>query len=166
MESILVLNANFEPLNVCGIRRAIGLIILDKASLILNGRGVIQTVDKTYPRPSIIRLQKMINRPRPQVKFTRKEIFRRDHYTCQYCGKKFKDLTIDHIIPRHQGGQQDWTNVVTACSSCNHKKGGRTLQESGMKLQKKPIAPPNSAMYLYKHYLEENREWEQFLKGW
>ena len=166
MESVLVLNANFEPLNVCGMRRAIGLIVVEKAGLVVNGRGVIHTVDKTFPRPSIIRLQYMISRPRPEVKLTRKEVFRRDQHTCQYCGKSYKDLTIDHVIPRHQGGLQVWDNVVTACSTCNHKKGGRNLNECGMKLRKKPKAPPNSAVYMYKHHLEQNKEWEPFLTGW
>lgn len=166
METVLVLNANFEPINVCAMRRAVCLMFLEKASLVMNGRGEIRTINRSYPRPSIIRLQRMISRPRPQVKLNRKEVFRRDHHTCQYCGKKNKDLTIDHVIPRHQGGQQNWENVVTACSSCNHKKGGRSLRETGMRLQKTPKAPPNSAIYIYKHYLTENGEWEPFLNGW
>ena len=165
-EPVLVLNANFEPLNVCRMRRAIGLIILDKATMVENGRGVIKTVDRTYPRPSIIRLQRMIKRPRPEVKLTRKEVFRRDHYTCQYCGNKYKDLTIDHVLPRHLGGKQSWHNVVTACAACNHKKGGRTLFESGMHLRKNPIPPPKSAIYIYTHYLNQNQKWEEFLNGW
>jgi len=166
MEPVLVLNANFEPLNVCGMRRAIGLIILDKAALVENGRGVIKTVDQTFPRPSIIRLQRMIKRPRPEVKLTRKEVFRRDNYTCQYCGRRYRNLTIDHVMPRHLGGKQSWENVVTACANCNHRKGGRTLHESGMQLRKEPIQPPSSAIYLYSHYLDENQEWEHFLVGW
>ena len=147
-------------------RRAVCLMYLEKASLVMNGRGEIRTINRSYPRPSIIRLQRMIKRPRPQVKLTRKEVFRRDHHTCQYCGKKYKDLTIDHIFPRHLGGQHNWENVVTACYSCNHKKGGRSLPETGMQLQKTPKSPPNSAFYLYKHFLVENGEWEPFLSGW
>ena len=166
MEPVLVLNANFEPLNVCGMRRAIGLMILDKASLIENGRGEIHTISQSFPRPSIIRLQRMIRRPRPQVKLTRKEVFRRDQFTCQYCGKQYKNLTIDHVTPRHQGGSQIWENVVTACSACNHKKGGRSLKETGMRLRRIPKAPPNSALYLYNHFLFQNQDWEPYLKGW
>ncbi len=166
MEIVLVLNANFEPLNVCDMRRAVCLMILDKASLVMNGRGEIRTVDRSFPRPSIIRLERMITRPRPQVKLNRKEVLRRDHYTCQYCGFRVKNLTIDHVIPRHQGGQQRWENVVTACSSCNHKKGGRALNETGMHLQQPPKAPPSSAFYIYKNLLNENEEWFPFIKGW
>lgn len=166
MEPVLVLNANFEPLNVCAMRRAIGLILLDKATMIENGRGVIKTVDRVFPRPSIIRLQSMIRRPRPEVKLTRREVFRRDNFSCLYCGSRNRDLTIDHVIPRHLGGRQTWENVVTACAACNHQKGGRTLQESGMCLIKSPASPPSSALYVYQHYLSENRSWEEFLTGW
>src|SRR5512140_3316650 len=125
-EAVLVLNANYEPVNVCDLRRAINLILAEKAMLVLNGRGVIHTVSQMYPMPSIIRLNLMINRPRAVVKLTRREVFRRDNYTCQYCGKHTINLTIDHVIPRHMGGRHIWTNVVAACSSCNHHKGGRT----------------------------------------
>ena len=105
---VLVLNANFEPIHVCNMRRAINLILADKAILVLNGRGEIHTVRRNFPRPSVIRLMNMIHRPRPQIKLTRREIFRRDAYTCQYCGKKTVDLTIDHVIPRHMGGPHSW----------------------------------------------------------
>jgi 5-methylcytosine-specific restriction endonuclease McrA len=163
---VLVLNANFEPINVCDTRRAVGLIMSEKATLILDGRGVIHTISANYPRPSVIRLQKMVNRPRPQLKMTRREIFRRDNFTCQYCGRHMPDLTIDHVLPRHLGGKHIWLNVVTACPTCNHRKGGRRLDESGMSLIHLPTEPPNSARYIFGRHLEENREWETFLAGW
>ena len=166
MESVLVLNANFEPLNVCNMRRAVGLMVLDKASMVLNGRGYIQTVGYQFPRPSIIRLERMIQRPRQTVKLTRKEVFRRDGYLCQYCGNSSRELTIDHIVPKHLGGEHTWTNVVTACAVCNHRKGGRTLQQSGMRLLHTPKEPPSSALYIFGRHLQENDEWEQFLQGW
>ena len=131
---VLVLNANFEPINVCNSRRAIGLMLAGKATLIANGRGVIQTVSSTYPRPSVIRLEHMIQRPRPHVKLTRREVFRRDNYTCQYCGRRDVNLTVDHVIPRHLGGPHKWTNLVAACSACNHRKGGRRVEEAHMHL--------------------------------
>jgi 5-methylcytosine-specific restriction endonuclease McrA len=166
MESVLVLNANFEPLNVCNMRKAVCLMVMDKAQLVMNGRGIIHTIDRTFPRPSVIRLQSMIHRPRPRVKLTRKEVFRRDNFACQYCGTTSGVLTIDHVLPRHLNGPHEWDNVVTACSYCNHKKGGRTLEQSGMTLLKIPGEPPASADYLYNHYLTENSEWEEFLHGW
>lgn len=163
---VLVLNANFEPVNVCDMRRAIGLILAEKASLVVNGRGEIKTVNHSLPRPSVIRLQKMVNRPRHQLKLTRREVFRRDNYTCQYCGKKTSDLTIDHVIPRHMGGKHIWVNVVAACPVCNHRKGGRLPDESNMRLMRQPCEPPSSAHYVFGRHLADNTEWEDFLSGW
>ncbi len=165
-EPVLVLNANFEPVNVCDTRRAIVLLLADKASMVLNGRGVVKTINASFPRPSVIRLQKMVTRPRPRLKLTRREVFRRDNYTCQYCGKKTSDLTIDHVIPRHLGGKHIWTNVVAACPVCNHRKGGRRLEESNMHLLRRPVEPPSSAQYIFGRHLPDNSEWEVFLSGW
>jgi 5-methylcytosine-specific restriction endonuclease McrA len=163
---VLVLNANFEPINVCDMRRAVGLLQSEKASLVVNGRGEIKTVGAAFPRPSVIRLQKMISRPRPVLRLTRREVFRRDNYTCQYCGKHTTDLTIDHVIPRHMGGRHIWTNVVAACSGCNHRKGGRRPEEIHMQPLRIPAEPPSSANYIFGRHLPENAEWETFLSGW
>ena len=163
---VLVLNANFEPVNVCDMRRAVGLLMAEKASMVVNGRGEIKTINSTFPRPSVIRLQKMISRPRPVLKMTRREVFRRDNYTCQYCGKKTSDLTIDHVIPRHLGGKHVWNNVVAACSHCNHRKGGRLPEEVNMRLMRPPAEPPTSAQYIFGRHLNDNTEWETFLSGW
>jgi len=164
--AVLVLNANYEPINVCGMRRAIKLILMEKASLIENGRGEFHSATKSFPIPSVIRLESMVHRPHPKVKLTRREIFRRDNYTCQYCGKQYGALTIDHIIPKHLGGTQSWTNVVTACAMCNHQKGGRRLQDTNMRLIRKPQEPPSSAIYIFGHHLSENEEWSRYLEGW
>lgn len=164
--SVLVLNANYEPINVCGMRRAITLILLEKASLIENGRGEFHSATKSFPIPSVIRLQNMVHRPHPRVKLSRREIFRRDNYTCQYCGKQYGALTIDHIIPKHLGGTQSWTNMVTACALCNHQKGGRRLQDTNMHLIRKPQEPPSSALYIFGHHLPENETWSRYLEGW
>ncbi len=165
-EPVLVLNANFEPINICNTRRAIGLILSGKAAMVLNGRGYIHTVSQIFPRPSVIRLEQMAPRPRPRVKLTRREVFRRDNYTCQYCGRKDGDLTLDHVTPRHQGGEHVWTNVVTACSACNHRKGGRSPEEAHMHLLRPPREPPANAAYLFGKHLEEYREWEPYIQGW
>lgn len=165
-EPVLVLNANFEPINVCSTRRAIGLILAEKAAMVVNGRGHIHTINLLLPRPSIIRLEHMIHRPRPRVKLTRREVFRRDNYTCQYCGRCNTSLTLDHILPKRLGGKHAWTNVVAACPSCNHRKGGRRLNELQMKLRRTPKAPPASAVYLYGRHLDENGEWEPYITGW
>lgn len=163
---VLVLNSNFEPINVCGFQRAIGLMLTEKATLILNGRGMIRTPTSSYPIPSVIRLSHMVHPPRPKVALSRREIFRRDHFTCQYCGKSTPYLTVDHVFPKHLGGTHDWTNLVTACSSCNHLKGGRALSETGMTLLRQPKEPPTSARYTFARYLPENSEWNDYLEGW
>lgn len=165
-ENVLLLNANYEPINVCGMQKAIGLMVTDKASLILNGRGIIKTASSAYPKPSILRLNYMIHRPRPRLKLTRTEIFRRDDYTCQYCGKSSTNLTIDHVIPRHLGGVKKWTNLVTACPVCNHRKGGKSLQEANMTLIHLPQEPPANILYMHQHHLREHMEWEPYLTGW
>ena len=166
MEQVLVLNANFEPIHVCELRRAIGLIMTDKAAMVMNGRGYIHTSSSDFPKPSIIRLQNMVHAPRPHVKLTRREIFRRDHFTCQYCGKHTSELTIDHVVPRHLGGEHCWENVVAACPACNHLKGGRRLEESRLRLPRQPHEPPQSAYYLFSRFLVENKDWEDFIAGW
>lgn len=163
---VLVLNANFEPLNICSTKRAMGLLFAGKAELLQNGRGYIHTVRKSYPRPSIIRLGYMIKRPRPHVRLTKREIFRRDNYTCQYCGTRTNHLTVDHIVPRHRGGEHSWVNLVTACPRCNLKKGGRTLQEARMSLRQPPYEPSPTAVYLFGNHLLDNDDWRPYLEGW
>jgi 5-methylcytosine-specific restriction endonuclease McrA len=163
---VLVLNANFEPINVCNTRRAIGLVLSGKASMILNGRGEIRTISRSYPRPSVIRLERMVRRPRPHVKLTKREILRRDNFTCQYCGNNATYLTIDHVFPRRLGGKHVWENVVAACPACNHRKGGRTVEQAQMHLMRKPVEPPSSAFYIFSRHLNENQEWVPFIEGW
>jgi 5-methylcytosine-specific restriction endonuclease McrA len=164
--SVLVLNANFEPINVCNTRRAVGLILAGKADMVMNGRGYIRTVRQSIPIPSVIRLEQMVHRPRLQVKLTRREVFRRDHYTCQYCGRRAGDLTVDHVLPRHLGGEHMWANVVAACPACNHRKGGRRMEEVHMTLLHPPKEPPASAHYIFGRHMEQNSEWVQFIEGW
>jgi len=163
---VLVLNANYEPINTCSLHRAVGLILLQKAILVENGRGEIHTATAAFPRPSIIRLQKMVSHPRPGVKFNRREILRRDNFTCQYCGKHTPELTIDHVVPRHLGGRHTWTNVVAACPACNHHKGGRLLTHAGMHLLHQPKEPSSAAEYIFARYLQDAQEWMPYLSGW
>ncbi|OLC54980.1 MAG: hypothetical protein AUH85_10390 [Chloroflexi bacterium 13_1_40CM_4_68_4] len=97
------------------------------------------------------------------MKLTRKEVLQRDDYSCQYCGKRAHDLTIDHVVPRHRGGQHVWENVVAACKSCNHRKGGKTLHESRMRLVRDPFRPPSTPQYLFSSYLKTETSWRKFL---
>ena len=165
-EPVLVLNANFEPIHICTTRRAIGLILSGKANLVMNGRGEIRTVARAFQKPSIIRLSRMVKRPRPQVRLTKREVLRRDNYTCQYCGKRSIHLTVDHVVPRRLGGRQTWTNLVAACPNCNHRKGRRTIDQVQMHLMRKPQEPPSSARYRFERHLENNKDWLPFIDGW
>ncbi len=163
---VLILNVNFEPLHVCNTRRALGLVMAGKAEIILNGRGYIQSSSAVFEVPSVIRLGHLIKRPRPRVSLSKREILRRDEFTCQYCGRQMRYLTIDHVIPRHRGGPHTWQNLVAACATCNRQKGGRSLAEVNMSLRRHPFEPSATAKYRFGNHLQRNREWQQFLEGW
>ena len=163
---VLLLNQNYEPLNVCSVRRAILLLLMGKVEILENGSGEIRTVSSIYPLPSVIRLVYLVRRPRPQRRLTHAEVFNRDKYTCQYCSRQTKDLTIDHIVPRYRGGEHTWENVVSACISCNRKKAGRTPSEAGMKLIGEPLPPPSSPFYIPYSCLQAHEEWGKFLTIW
>ena len=161
---VLVLNQNYEPLNVCNIPRAFRLVFGLKAEVLEydhrnpDGDGVLS-------RPSVIRLQHRVRRPRPRVKLTRREIFARDRHTCQYCGRQSNDLTLDHIVPRHRGGSHSWDNLVAACKNCNHRKGGKTLEETHFRLVRSPFEPRSDLYSLFTPYLsdERNETWRSYL---
>jgi 5-methylcytosine-specific restriction endonuclease McrA len=165
-QPVLVLNANFEPLNVCDVRRAVNLLMSGKAQMLDDSHGYIHTMRVDFPRPSVIKLNQQVRRPRPRVKLTKREIFRRDNYTCQYCGRQTTHLTIDHVIPRHSGGGHKWDNLVAACPSCNRRKGGRTHTEANMPLRHRPAEPTPTAEYLFGRHLAEHEEWGKYIHGW
>jgi len=161
---VLVLNQSYEPLNICRVRRAVILIYQGKAEMLENGTGFIHSADQIFPIPSVIRLAYMIKRVYHERKLTRGEIFNRDHYTCQYCGKETRELTLDHVIPRYRSGKHAWENLVSACISCNRRKAGRTPEEAGMKLIHSPSRPHGSiSFYIPFHYLQAKSEWEKYL---
>ena len=135
---VLVLNASYEPLNICHWKRAVVLIFKGKAEQVEHNGKVI------YPNfrfPSVIRLRKYVKIPYKEIPLTRRNLMYRDHFSCQYCGVKTTDLTVDHVIPRSKGGTDTWDNVVASCQRCNVKKGNRTSKESGMHTLKTPRAP-------------------------
>ncbi|MGB2799771.1 MAG: HNH endonuclease [Dehalococcoidia bacterium] len=160
---VLVLNQNYEPLNVARARRAVVLLLRGKAELLENGAGVIHTINELIPLPSVIRLVYLVKRPRLQRKLTRHEVFRRDGYTCQYCGRHTKELTLDHVIPRYKGGKHVWENVVSACIPCNNRKAGCTPEEAGMRLIRQPSAPHVSGYFIPYEYIHGHSEWQKFV---
>ena len=159
---VLVLNLNYVPVNVCTVRRAIVLLTKGKAELLENHAGQLHTVSRLIDAPSVIRLSYMVKRPFLPRKLSKKEVFLRDKFTCQYCGKKVHDLTLDHVIPRRQQGAHTWENVVTACNRCNLYKAGRTPAEAKMRLGTIPRAPdPNPYLILQNRTIFE--EWEIYI---
>lgn len=165
--SVLVLNQNYEPLNVCNARRAFNLLDRGKAEVLEHGRGQLRTASTQFPLPSVIRLIYLIKRPRPQMRLSRREVFNRDRHMCQYCGRRGqRDLTLDHVLPRHRGGRHTWENLVTACKTCNHRKAGRTPQEARMMLMREPVQPRVNSYYVVYPYLHNEEGWRKFIPGW
>jgi 5-methylcytosine-specific restriction endonuclease McrA len=162
---VLVLNQNYEPLNVCNIPRAFRLLFGERAEVIEYDHQVIRTPRTEVRAPSVIRLQHHVRRPRPRVKLTRREVFSRDRHTCQYCGRGGKDLTLDHVVPRHRGGTHTWDNLVTACKGCNHRKGGKTPEEARLRLDRAPFEPRSDLYTIFSPYLadERNEAWREYL---
>ena len=159
---VLVLNLNYVPVNVCTVRRAIVLLTKGKAELLENHAGQLHTVSRVIDAPSVIRLSYMVKRPFLPRKLSKKEVFLRDKFTCQYCGKRVHDLTLDHVIPRRQQGAHTWENVVTACNRCNLYKAGRTPAEAKMRLGSIPRAPdPNPYLILQNRTILE--EWAIYI---
>ena len=161
---VLVLNQSYEPLTICRAKRAVVLVYQGKAEMLENGLGFIRTVSDSFELPSVIRLAYMVKRPYRQKKLTRYEIFNRDKYTCQYCGKETKNLTLDHVIPRYRDGQHTWENVASACVPCNRRKAGRNPKEAGMKLLRKPAYPSDNLLFsIPYHYRQSRYEWQKYL---
>ncbi|MFC1847531.1 HNH endonuclease [Chloroflexota bacterium] len=162
---VLVLNQSYEPLSICRVRRAVVLLYQSKAEMLENGSGFIHSASSDFPVPSVIRLASMIKRPYHVArKLTRLEVFRRDQYTCQYCGKKIRQLTLDHVIPRYRGGQHTWENVVSACVQCNRHKAGKTPQEARMRLISQPVQPRGDGLFcIPSRYPHTRSEWQKYL---
>ncbi|MEI8239613.1 MAG: HNH endonuclease [Actinomycetota bacterium] len=140
MRSALVLNATYEPLSVVPARRAACLILADRADLVADDGTEIHSPSLTLPSPSVVRLRYMVKAPfLRRTTLSRRALFARDDYQCQYCGG-FAD-SIDHIVPRSRGGRHEWENVAAACRPCNLRKRDRTPVEAGMVLAQPPRAP-------------------------
>src|SRR5438132_14210814 len=139
---VLVLNATYETINVCTVRRAVVLLLKEKAELIERGRHELRSESSTLARPVVIRLVTYVKVPRDthRRKITRRAVFARDSWTCQYCGSR-SNLTVDHVIPRSKGGASSWENIVASCAPCNRRKGDRTPRQAGMQPLRAPRTP-------------------------
>jgi 5-methylcytosine-specific restriction endonuclease McrA len=143
-ESVIILNAGYEFIGLVSWQRAMALLLTGKVEVIKESSRIVRTVSRSFRVPAVIRLIKFIRQIyRREVPFSRKNVLIRDGFACQYCGREHTsgDLTIDHVIPKVQGGSNDWGNVVACCRSCNVKKGGQTPRQAGMHLVRKPFKP-------------------------
>jgi 5-methylcytosine-specific restriction endonuclease McrA len=189
--SVLVLNRLYMAVHVISVRRAFRLLVKDLAEVVTLDEGRYQTYDfqswrevsaarSQFPDPDdefvrtvqfeiqvprVIRLLTYDRLPRPKVKFNRRNIFARDSNRCQYCGKRFatSELSLDHVVPRSQGGPASWENIVCACLTCNVRKGGRTPREANMKLIREPIKPKTSPSLIVKLSNRKYQSWKTFL---
>lgn len=158
-----MLNQNYEPLSICNVKKAIGLIFLDKVEVVhTSDSRVLRSVSKIFPLPSVVRLSYYVKVPFKNIILSRKNILRRDNHQCQYCGNGHNNLTLDHIVPKSRRGEESWENLVCACVECNNRKGDRTPDEANMKLLKKPIRP-NHVTFLRHFVGNVNDGWKPYL---
>lgn len=177
----LVLNRNWQPIHVATVARALVLLWNESARVVdpndyqtfswedwarlrpRDDEAAIQAVRFRLRVPEVVTLTEFDRAPTVGVSFSRRNIFKRDHYTCQYCGVQpgSEELTIDHVIPRAQAGESRWDNCVLACIACNHRKADRTPAQAGMRLRKPPVQPKWNPLY-GAHQLR-NESWSKFV---
>jgi 5-methylcytosine-specific restriction endonuclease McrA len=165
MNQVLVLNATYEPLSVVPMRRAVILLLKEKAEIVEAAEAWLRSERMALPVPLVIRLVYYVRIPRRfSLPLSRRTVLARDHYTCQYCGQRFAraSLTVDHVLPRSRGGETRWENIATACGPCNRRKGNRTPEEARMPLLRQPRRPRYLALTL----LEESsahQVWNKYM---
>jgi len=192
--SVLVLNKLFMAIHIISVRRAFTLLCKDLAEVVSMEEGQfatynfatwrevseyrsryfrqedddwVRTVNCEIQVPRVIRLLGYEKLPKQTVKFNRRNIFARDNNQCQYCGKKHAttELSLDHIVPRSQGGANTWENIVCACVGCNVRKGGRTPKQAHMSLIRKPEKPKRSPLLNLKLTHKKYQSWRTFLEN-
>jgi 5-methylcytosine-specific restriction endonuclease McrA len=161
---VLVLNASYEPLNVCTVRRALVLILKQKAEVLEHGDGVLRSETMRLDEPEVIRLVTYVRVPRNihRRRITRKAVLARDSWTCQYCGTEKPGLTVDHVIPRSRGGESVWENIVASCAACNRRKGNRLPHEIRMHPRSSP-RPPGPTVFIRIAAPRTPPTWEPYL---
>jgi hypothetical protein len=163
MDRALLLNASYEPLCVVSLRRAVVLVLKDKAEVVTRGASELRSERAVMAVPSVIRLRQFVRVPhRSRVPLSRRAVFARDDHRCQYCHRPAEN--IDHVVPRSRGGTHTWDNVVASCRACNSRKEDRLLGESGFRLQRPPRAP-HAALWLIATAGAPDPAWRPFLPG-
>ncbi len=161
-QRVLVLNQNYEPLMICHARRALVMMLLGRAEVVEEGDSWIRSVRRQFRLPSVVRLESFVRKPRPEVKLTKHNVLRRDRHTCQYCGSSKGAMTVDHVVPKSQGGEDSWENLVCACTVCNNRKSNRSLWQSSMSLIRKPRQPSFISFIQYS-VGNPDRRWRPYL---
>lgn len=179
---VLVLNRSYMPVHITSVRRALSLLYQDAAHAVdvqyrtfdfaswadlAADEEAIGLIDRAIRVPRVILLLAYDRMPRRHVRFSRYNIYARDQNRCQYCGRQFPraELNLDHVLPRSQGGNSTWENVVCSCLRCNRVKGGRTPVQAGMKLIRQPYRPQWTPFMLEAFSLRRHKEWLPFLSG-
>jgi 5-methylcytosine-specific restriction endonuclease McrA len=149
MQHTLLISSSYEPLKIISWQKAITLMFLGKVDVLESYETQIHAPSLTMRLPAVVRLHRFIKLVPQRVKFSRQNLFFRDNYTCQYCHKPHPpgQLTYDHVVPRSYGGKTSWTNIVTACKRCNHKKGNKPLHLVNFKLLRDPVEPKWMPMF-------------------
>jgi 5-methylcytosine-specific restriction endonuclease McrA len=164
MQQVLVLNASYEPLNVCSVRRAHVLVHKQKAELVEVLDRPLRSAEATFAWPHVVRLRTYVRVPRAaQRRISRRALFARDGWECVYCGQTGVRLTLDHVVPRSRGGDSVWENVVTSCAPCNLRKGDRLPEEVSMVLPKPP-RPPTPTLFIRLHTARIPSGWRPYLE--
>jgi len=168
MNRVLLLNSQDEPIHITSWKRAVVLLIKGKAECLETIEKLEDyiKIDDNYI-PKTIKLTYSVAVPKLELPFSRENIFARDNYTCQYCGKKLSahELTLDHVFPKSRFGADIWENIATCCKECNQKKADRTPKEAHMKLLKRPYRPDNYLLFeLSKNTTEDIEYWGEFYK--
>jgi 5-methylcytosine-specific restriction endonuclease McrA len=165
MSKVLVLNATYEPISFVTLKRAVVLLLKEKAEVIeANVERKLRAEKTTFPYPLVIRLVTYVPVPRFfNLPLSRRSLLSRDNYTCQYCGSTEHPLTIDHVIPKSRGGKTEWTNVVAACVSCNRKKGNKLPVEARM-IPKHPPAKPAYIAVVLLGQAKGNETWARYIQ--
>lgn len=159
----LLLNASFEPLCVVSARRAVVLVLKEKAEIVERNGAEFRSERAAIPVPSVIRLVHFVRVPfRTRVPLSRRAVFARDGHRCQYCNRAAEN--IDHVVPRSRGGTHSWDNVVASCRACNARKEDRMLHDTGFKLRRPPVAP-HAALWLVATAGTPDPTWERYLPG-
>ncbi|MHB1487003.1 MAG: HNH endonuclease [Acidimicrobiales bacterium] len=162
MARALVLNASYEPLSVVASRRALMLVLADKAEILHDTGAAFHAERVSFPEPSVVRLSYFVKVPfQTRVALNRRAVFARDNHRCQYCGEVAEN--IDHVVPRSRGGTHTWDNVVAACRRCNTRKEDRLLHEIGLILRQIPTQPRQRVWLLANGSGSLRSDWEPYI---